>query len=335
MKKTLSIALKLLFFAVFALQQPVTAAANPDKNRTKIEVEKLLAEMTLAEKISLVGGGGFSTHAIERLGIPALEMTDGPVGIRTGAAVTAWPAAIALAASFDPALVGKMAKELGEEARSQQKRLLLGPTVNIARTPWGGRVFEGYGEDPFLTGELAAAYVTGLQSTGVGASIKHFAANNQEWGRDHIDVHVSERALREIYWPGFTAGVKAGSVSVMAAYNKLNGAYCSENAHLLQDVLKQEWGFDGFVVSDWAGTHSTLAASLNGLDLEMPSPVFFGAELLNAVEQQQVPMAVIDDKARRILTALFRLGLFEKDHKICQPTPANRPENSSGKYSPA
>ncbi len=267
--------------------------------------------MTLEEKVSLLGGTGFATRAIDRMGIPALEMTDGPVGIISGNGTTAWPAAIAMASTFDPGLIGKMARELGEEARSRGKNLLLGPSVNITRTPWGGRVYESYGEDPFLTGELARAFVTGAQSTGVGTSIKHFAVNNQEWGRDHIDVHVSERALREIYWPGFAAGVNAGSVSVMAAYNKVNGAYCSENAHLLQDILKHEWGFSGFVVSDWVGTHSTVAAALNGLDLEMPTPVFFGADLLSAVQAKKVPVAVVDDKVRRILGAMDRLGLLE------------------------
>jgi beta-glucosidase len=294
-----------------AAQQPSTALAGQKQLAASARIAALISQMTLEEKISLLGGTGFATHAIERLGIPALEMTDGPVGVRNGQAVTAWPAAIALAASFDPELVNKMARELGEEARAQQKRLLLGPTVNIARTPWGGRVFEGYGEDPFLTAELATAYINGVQASGVGTSIKHFAANNQEWGRDHIDVHVSERALREIYWPGFAAGVKAGSVSVMAAYNKVNGDYCSENAHLLQDVLKQEWEFSGFVVSDWAGTHSSLAASLHGLDLEMPTPVYFGTELLKAVQSGNVSTALIDDKVNRILMAIQRLGLFE------------------------
>ncbi|MDD4915387.1 MAG: glycoside hydrolase family 3 C-terminal domain-containing protein [Methylococcales bacterium] len=290
-----------------------TPAAGGDTGAAiQARVEKLVGEMSLAEKISLLGGDGFATHAIGRLGIPALEMTDGPVGVRGGQGVTAWPAAIALAASFDPGLTGRMARELGEEARSQRKRLLLGPTVNIARIPWGGRVFEGYGEDPFLTGQLAAAYVKGLQSMGVGASIKHFVANNQEWGRDHIDAQVSERALREIYLPGFAAGVEAGSVSVMAAYNKVNGDYCSENRHLLLDILKTEWGFGGFVVSDWMGTHSTLGAALNGLDLEMPAPVYFGGELLKAVQAGEVPLALIDDKVSRILTALFHLGLFDE-----------------------
>lgn len=287
------------------------ALVEMPKNPTpQSSVEKLIAEMTLEEKISLLGVTDFISHPIDRLGIPALATTDGPVGIRSTHGATAWPAAIAMAATFDPELVGKMAKELGEEARSQNKRLLFGPTVNITRTPWGGRVFESYGEDPFLTSELARAYVTGVQSMGVGTSIKHFAANNQEWGRDHIDVKVSKRALREIYLPAFAAGVNAGTVSVMAAYNKVNGTFCSENAYLLKDILKGEWGFDGFVISDWGGTHSTIAAALNGLDFEMPYPVFFGPKLLSAVKSEKVPVALIDDKARRILNAMERLGLF-------------------------
>ncbi len=294
----------------FTFEEPKSSESQ-QKPTTQSRVEKLVSEMTLEEKISLLGGTGFATRAIERLGIPALEMTDGPIGIRSGHGTTAWPAGIAMASTFDPELIGKMARELGEEARSQNKRLLLGPTINITRTPWGGRDFESYGEDPFLTSELARAFVTGVQSMGVGTSIKHFAVNNQEWARDLIDVHVSERALREIYWPGFQAGVNAGTVSVMAAYNKMNGAYCSENAYLLKDILKNEWGFEGFVVSDWGGTHSTVPSALNGLDLEMPNPIFFGAELLSAVKANTVPTALIDDKVRRILGAMDRLGLFE------------------------
>ena len=236
MNKFLLTALTVTFTLAGCNIKQHTPAESQGKPATQSRVEKLISEMTTEEKASLLGGTGFATRAIDRLGIPALEMTDGPVGVRSGHGTTAWPAGIAMAATFDPELIGKMASELGEEARSQNKRLLLGPTVNITRTPWGGRDFESYGEDPYLTSEMARAFVAGMQSMGVGTSIKHFAVNNQEWGRDHIDVRVSERALREIYWPGFFAGVNAGSVSVMAAYNKANGTYCSENAHLLQDI---------------------------------------------------------------------------------------------------
>ncbi len=300
------------FLPTIFLYPSISRAASVERIETSARVEKLVGELTLEEKVTLLGGTGFATHPIERLNIPALEMTDGPVGVRFGHGTTAWPAAIALASTFNPELIGAMARDLGEEARSQNKRLLLGPTVNITRTPWGGRVFESYGEDPWLTSELARAFVAGVQSQGVGTSIKHFAVNNQEWGRGHVDVHVSERALREIYWPAFETAVDAGTLSVMAAYNKVNGAYCSENSHLLQDVLKRDFGFKGFVVSDWGATHSTMSAAVNGLDLEMPNALYFNWNLVAAVQQSLLPISVIDDKIRRILTAIEHLGLLDE-----------------------
>lgn len=284
-------------------------AADAQTTTGSGRVVNLLRQMTLDEKISLLGAG-FATQGIERLGIPALQMADGPLGIRSAAGTTAWPAGIAMAATFDPQLIGRLAHDLGEEARSLDKRLVFGPMINIARTPWAGRVFESFGEDPFLVGELTRAYVGGLQGMGVGATIKHLALNNQEWGRDRVDVHVGERALREIYLPGFQAGVEAGSVAVMAAYNRVNGEFCSENLHLLQDILKGEWDYPGFVISDWGATHSTLSAAWHGLDVEMPASAFFGAGLKQAVENGQIPMAVIDDKVQRVLGALDRLGLL-------------------------
>jgi beta-glucosidase len=308
---------KSVFVTILSLLAIVSLASanNVERIPTSSRVENLIQNMTLEEKISVLGGTGFATRPVERLKIPALEMSDGPVGVRFGQDSTAWPAAIGLAATFNPDLLGEMARNLGEEARAQNKRLLLGPTVNITRTPWGGRVFESYGEDPFLTSELTQAYITGVQSQGVGTSLKHFAVNNQEWGRGHVDVHVSERALREIYWPAFVSGVNAGTVSVMAAYNKINGAYCSENSHLLQDVLKRDWGFQGFVLSDWGATHSTINAALNGLDLEMPSSVFFGWNLFDAVKKAQVPLTAIEDKLRRILTGMEHLGLLDETQR--------------------
>ncbi len=310
-------------FLTFAFTS-VSFASEPSIRATPL-VEKLLSEMTLNEKVALLGGTGFATRANDRLNIPALEMTDGPVGIRYGQNVTAWPAAIALGSTFDPELINKLGVALGEEARSQNKRMLLGPTVNITRTTWGGRVFESYGEDPKLNAALAAAYIKGVQSQDVITSIKHFAVNNQEWGRGSVDVHVSERALREIYWPAFKAGVDAGSLSVMAAYNKINGVYCSENSHLLQDILKKEFGFTGFVISDWGATHSTVDAALNGLDLEMPVSKYFSFNLVEAVQKQYVANSVVDDKVRRILTAMATIGLIGT--KAQTATPAIRYSN--------
>lgn len=306
---------KLIFSAfILALSAvfvwPAHALTNSLPPYTSPIVENLLSQMTLNEKIKLVAGTGFASAPIERLKIPALEMTDGPIGIRFGKGTTAFPAAIAIGATFDPGLVHQFGVALGEEARSQEKRLLLGPTVNITRTPWGGRVFESYGEDPFLNASLAREFVSGVQSQGVGTSIKHFAVNNQEWGRGSIDVHVSERALQEIYWPAFKAGVEAGTLSVMSAYNRINGTYCSENSHLLNDTLKTSFGFNGFVISDWGANHSTVAAANNGLDLEMPDGRYFGLDLLTAVKSNLVSEATIDDKVRRILFGLEKLDLI-------------------------
>jgi beta-glucosidase len=185
--------------------------------------------------------------------------------------------------------------------------------VNIHRHPSGGRNFESYGEDPFLASRLAVAFVKGVQGQKVLASIKHFACNNQEWKRSKLDVTVSERALREIYLPAFKAAVKEADVwTVMAAYNKIRSDYCSENRHLLVDILKEEWGFRGFVVSDWWATHSTVKAANAGLDLEMPYGKFFNEKLLEAVKKGEVSEAAIDDKIRRLLRVRFKAGLFEQ-----------------------
>jgi beta-glucosidase len=275
-------------------------------------VEDLLSRMTLEEKIEQLSGLGFETKENKRLGIPVLKMADGPVGVRHGQA-TAFPAAVGLAATWNTQLVEKIGAAIAMEAKSKGLNYLLGPCVNIHRHPLGGRNFESYGEDPFLASRLAVAFVKGVQSEKVLASIKHFACNNQEWERFKLDVTVEERALREIYLPAFKAAVKEADVwTVMAAYNKLWGDYCSENRHLLVDILKEEWGFRGFVVSDWGGTHSTINAANNGLDLEMPYGKFFNEKLLGAVEKGEVSEAVIDDKIRRLLRVRFKAGLFDQ-----------------------
>jgi len=278
-------------------------------------VEDLLARMTLTEKIDQLSGLGFDTKENQRLGIPVLKMTDGPVGVRWGTA-TAFPAAVGLAASWDPDLLERTARVIGLETRAKGRNYLLGPCVNIHRFPLGGRNFESYGEDPFLAARLATAFVKGIQSQGVLASVKHFACNNQEWERHKVDVGVSERALREIYLPAFKAAVQEGNVyTVMAAYNLLRGDHCSQSAYLLNDILKKEWGFDGFVVSDWRSVYSTVEAANAGLDLEMPYGEFFGAELSAAVKRGDVSAAVIDDKIRRLLRVRFRAGLFDRTDK--------------------
>lgn len=276
----------------------------------------LLGRMTLDEKVAQLSGVNFmDLPANGRLGIPALRMTDGPLGVRTGSwdKVTAFPAGIMMASSFSPELVGRAAAAMGEETLALGKDMLLGPCVNIARVPQGGRNFESYGEDPWLASRLAEAYVSGLQSRRVLASVKHYALNNQETERMRINVRASERTMREIYLPAFEAAIRAGVWSVMAAYNKVNGYHASGNNDLLNRILKEDWGFKGFVVSDWNATHGTVEAANGGLDAEMPSGKFFGGgKLQQAVSSGTVAEAVVDDKARRILRAMIGGGVFDR-----------------------
>ncbi|GIU89099.1 MAG: hypothetical protein KatS3mg010_0198 [Acidimicrobiia bacterium] len=273
-------------------------------------IEALLGELTVEEKAAMVAGVDmWHTAGVERLGIPAMKVTDGPIGARgerwTGGRSHAFPCGTALGATWDPELVEAVGRRLGVETRRKRAHVLLAPTVNIHRHPLAGRNFECFSEDPYLTARLAVSYIRGVQSQGVGCSVKHFVANDQEHERMTISAEVDERALREIYLPPFEAAVReAGVWSVMAAYNRVNGTYCSEHPWLLGEVLKREWGFDGFVVSDWFGTHSTAPAANAGLDVEMPGPPqWFGPALARAVEAGDVDAAVLDDKVRRVLVA--------------------------------
>ncbi len=281
-------------------------------------IEQLLSQLTLEEKLALLGGTGFETKPVPRLGIPALNMTDGPVGVRWKPS-SAFPVSIMMAASWNPALIKNLGAALGQETKAKGRRMLLGPCVNIHRTPFGGRNFESFGEDPFLAARMAAAYVKGVQSEMVVATTKHFACNNQEFERDFTNVTISERALREIYLPAFEAAVKeGGAMSIMSAYNKVNGQWCSENPRLLTDILKHEWGFPGFVVSDWGAVHSTVPTANAGLDVEMPTGRHLNADsLLPAIKAGKVSVATIDDKVRRLLRTVIWAGLLDgsdKDH---------------------
>ena len=283
---------------------------------TEARIKDLLVKMTLDEKIDQLSGYGdigFDTRENKRLGIPGFKMTDGPLGVRWGKA-TSFPCGVALAATWDTALIARLATALAEETHAKGRNYLLGPCVNIHRFPAGGRNFESYGEDPWLASRLAVNYIRTLQSHGVIASVKHFALNNQEWRRTEVNVAADERAMREIYLPAFEAAVKeAGVYTVMSAYNKVNGWWCSENKALLTDILKNEWGFKGLVVSDWVSTHSTVNAANNGLDLEMPSgDVFSKAKLKKAISEGKVSEATINDKITRILRVKFQAGLFDR-----------------------
>jgi beta-glucosidase len=275
------------------------------------KVENLVSRMTLDEKIDLLSGTGFETKPIARLGIPALNMTDGPVGVRWDQSTT-FPASIAMAATWDPALIEQVGAALGREVKGKGRHMLLGPCVNINRVPQGGRSFESFGEDPYLASRMTVAYVKGVQAEKVVACTKHYACNNQEWQRDVIDVKVDERALREIYLPAFRAAVQeAGSWAIMSAYNKVNGSYCSENEFLLTDILKKEWGFKGLVVSDWGAVHSTIPTANAGLDLEMPDGRYLNTSLRDAVKKGEVKESVINEKIRRVLRVIEWAGLLE------------------------
>jgi beta-glucosidase len=296
-------------------------------------VNDLLARLTLDEKISLVHADSkFSTAAIPRLGLPERWMSDGPMGVRedmsrdswdvaghTGDFSTAMPAGICLASTWDPDLAHEEGQAIGEEARARGKDIMLGPAVNIYRTPLCGRNFEYFGEDPYLAGRTAVGYIQGEQSQDVSSCVKHFALNNQEFERGSVDVEVDERTLREIYLPAFRAAVQeAGVWSVMGAYNQFRGQHCCENDYLLNQILKGEWGFKGLVMSDWGGAHDTRECALNGLDLEMGTGGdydnnYLAQPYLAALKSGDLPMDGLDDKVRRNLRVMFATHVFDSD----------------------
>jgi len=284
-------------------------------------IRELVNQMTLEEKAGLCSGAGFwTTKAIERLGIPSIMMTDGPHGLRKqegesdhlglnkSVPATCFPSAAGLASSWDRDLIYRVGEAIGNECQSEGVSILLGPGVNIKRSPLCGRNFEYFSEDPYLTGEMAAAYIAGVQSQGVGTSLKHFAANNQEHRRMTTNAVVDERTLREIYLTGFELAVKKSQPwTVMSAYNRLNGTYCSENKYLLTDILKREWGFEGFVVSDWGAVNDVAASIAAGMDLEMPSSHGIGQKkILEAVASGQLSEEAINRAVERLLTVIFK-----------------------------
>lgn len=300
-------------------------------------INDLLAQMTLKEKVSLMSGAdNWHTAPIERLGIPWLTMTDGPHGVRTVnergrtfVPATAFPTGVSFAASWNPELIERVGRALAEETRGLGCDVLLGPCVNIVRHPLAGRNFESYAEDPYLAGRIGIAWVKGLQSQGVGASLKHYACNNQEFERMRGNSVVDERTLREIYLAQFDAIVKeARPWTVMCAYNRVNGEYASQHNYLLNEILKGEWAFDGVVVSDWGANHTIVESAAGGLDIEMPGPAkYYGRLLVEAVHNWQIEERVITEAARRILRLLARVGKLDRSE-----TPAgavNTPEHQA------
>ncbi len=291
--------------------------------------ESFVSEMTLEEKVSLMTGRGiWDANPVDRLQIPALKVTDGPNGARgagllgTGTPALCVPCGSALGATWNPELIQEIGKVLGLETRARASHVLLAPTVNIHRTPLGGRNFECYSEDPYLTGRIAIGFIKGVQSENVGTTIKHFVANDSEFERHSIDSRVPERALREIYLRPFEMAVKeAEPWGIMGSYNRVNGSFACENPTLLTEILREEWGFTGIVVTDWYAAKTTNEMALAGLDLEMPGPGrFYGARLVEAVENGEVPEGVIDEAVKRLLLLLERTNAFEE--------PLNQPEET-------
>ena len=291
-------------------------------------INKLIQDLTLREKISLMSGfNSWYTNKINRLGIPSIKMSDGPNGVRgdsnSGKSSACFPCAISIGSTWDMDLINQLGIALGEEAKVKDVDVLLGPTINIHRHPLGGRHFESFSEDPFLTGKIATEYVKGVQSQDVAACLKHFIGNDTEYERHLVSSNIDEKTLREIYLLPFEMGIKEGNAQVvMSAYNKLNNIYCSSHKELLIDILKDEWGFDGYVVSDWGAALETEENAKGGLDLEMPGPGnVWGDELFTAVSEGKVEEELIDDKVRRILNIANFSKRFEN--------PTNKPEQSN------
>jgi beta-glucosidase len=311
LRKLQSSCLLVLLFLLPAVCQtaPTSQAA------IEARVDAMLKQLSLEQKIDLLGGvDDFYIRAIPSIGLPRLKMADGPIGVRNYGPSTAF-GGIGLAATWDPTLAQRIGAVIGEDARARGVHFMLGPGVNIYRAPLCGRNFEYFGEDPFLSSRTAVAYIEGMQSQGVSATVKHFMGNNQEYDRHNMDSIIDERTMREIYLPVFEAAVKEAHVgAVMDSYNLTNGQHMSQNGYLNTDVAKKDWGFTGIMMSDWGGTYDGVAAANGGLDLEMPSGKFMNrANLLPAVKAGKVSEATIDDKVRRILRTAIQFGWLDRD----------------------
>jgi beta-glucosidase len=324
----------ILFFLTFNV-------FGQDKNEIiETKIDSIIKLLTLKEKIAMVHAQSkFSTPGVPRLGIPELWMSDGPHGVReeiswdnwrpagwTNDSITAFPALTCLASTFNPQLSLQYGKSIGEEARYRKKDVLLGPGVNIYRTPLNGRNFEYMGEDPFLASQLVVPYIKGVQENGVAACVKHYVLNNQELWRGHINVEVSDRALHEIYLPAFKAAIEEGKAwAIMGAYNQFRGQYCCHNEILLNSILKKDWGFDGVVITDWGATHNTKEAAFNGLDIEMGTGTnglttsfnnaydnyFMAKPMLKLIESGEIEESFLNDKVKRILRLMFRTSMHK------------------------
>lgn len=337
--KLLSAAAPLILAACAVTPTPQERLLAYDK-----EIDRIIAGMSLEEKVEMLHGkSNMASEGIPRLGIQEIRYADGPFGIReengagfrplgwTTDSATYFPTGSALAATWSEELSYKYGTGMGTEARRRGKDVILGPAINIQRLPVGGRTYEYFSEDPFLTARLAVGYVKGTQDAGTAVCVKHFAVNNQETNRAGVDVQIDERTLRELYLKPFEASVREGGAwSVMSAYNKLNGTYCAENEHLLNEILRGEWGFNGPVISDWGGTYSTVGSALHGQNVQMPGDNFFGQALIDSVKAGAVPESVIDRKVRELLRLRFTVEAIAPED--CNKEVASTPESRQTAY---
>ena len=320
-----------------SLQQQLT---SHDK-----QINSIISQMSLEEKVEMLHSKtNMSSEGVPRLGIQDIKYADGPFGIReegvpngfqsagwTTDSATYFPTGSALAATWSPEMAYKYGTGMGREARLRGKDVILGPAINIQRLPVGGRSYEYLSEDPFLAARLATQYVKGVQDMGTAACIKHFALNNQETNRGSVNVICDERTIREIYLKPFEAAVReGGAMVVMPAYNKVNGYYCSENEHLLNEILRGEWGFRGFTVSDWGGTHSTMGAALHGLNVQMTGSNYLGKPLIDSVRADKVPESVVDAKVRELLRVRYAIEAIPAEK--CNLGTASQPESRDIAY---
>ena len=352
MKKIIGVIACGLFLNAAAASSQVT-----DKEKVQMEkrIEKLIKKMTLEEKVGLLHGNSkFYVAGVERLGIPEWSLSDGPHGVRaeinrhdwayagwTNDSASYFPTGTAFAAAWNPELAYRRGEVLGEEARWRKKDVLLGPGVNIIRSPLCGRNFEYMSEDPYMNSVLAVAYIKGLQSRDVACSVKHFAVNNQETNRTTVDVECSERALREIYLPAFKAAVQeGGALTVMAAYNKFRGEFCAENNYLVRKILRNEWGFDGVYVTDWGAAHSTIPSMEAGLDLEMGTLIdkyedwYYANPLIEAVKSGKIPMSLVDEKVGDVLRVMIKTNVLDPKKRF-GPGSMNTKEHQQATYDAA
>ena len=306
----------LLSAVLLSVASAFAQAPQPDSEALRSRVDAIVQKMTLEEKIDYIGGTGFAVRAVPRLNLPAFEMSDGPYGVRSNAGFpsTTYVAGIGLAATWNRDLATRVGEGIGRDARARGIHYMLGPGVNIYRSPRNGRNFEYFGEDPFLAANMTVGYITGMQTQGVSATVKHFMGNNSEFLRHDSDSIIDERTMREIYLPTFESAVRKANVgSIMNSYNLTNGQHMTQNGYLNIDIARKEWGFKGVMMSDWVATYDAVAAANGGLDLEMPTGAFMNRKnLLPAIQNGQVKEATIDEKVRNILGNAARFGWLDR-----------------------